>query len=94
MLVVLGLVTPLHAICFAVVCSTAGIGLLYFGANGVAASLGALNLVLYTCVYTPMKRVSSLNTWVGAVGEYRSNINALAAKLKQKCKRCNCFTGL
>ncbi|XP_045601778.1 protoheme IX farnesyltransferase, mitochondrial isoform X1 [Procambarus clarkii] len=62
-----GLVTPLHAICFAVVCSTAGIGLLYFGANGVAASLGALNLVLYTCVYTPMKRVSSLNTWVGAV---------------------------
>nr|XP_053629205.1 protoheme IX farnesyltransferase-like isoform X3 [Cherax quadricarinatus] len=62
-----GLVSPLHAICFAAVCSTAGIGLLYLGTNGVAASLGTINLLLYTCVYTPMKRLSIVNTWVGAV---------------------------
>lgn len=62
-----GLVSPLHAICFAVACSTAGICFLYFGANGIAASLGALNLFLYTSVYTPMKRFSIVNTWVGSV---------------------------
>ncbi|XP_045601781.1 protoheme IX farnesyltransferase, mitochondrial isoform X2 [Procambarus clarkii] len=83
-----GLVTPLHAICFAVVCSTAGIGLLYFGANGVAASLGALNLVLYTCVYTPMKRVSSLNTWVGAVGREENGING--DNLPESIDKWNC----
>ena len=33
----------------------------------MAAALSALNLVLYTCVYTPLKRVSIVNTWVGSV---------------------------
>lgn len=67
----LGLVTPLHAVSFASVCSIAGIGMLYFGANGLAAALGAVNLVLYTSVYTPMKRLTILNTWLGAVGEHQ-----------------------
>ncbi|KAG7158599.1 Protoheme IX farnesyltransferase-like [Homarus americanus] len=62
-----GLVTPLHGICFAATCGTAGMAMLYFGANGLAASLGALNLLLYTSVYTPLKRMSIINTWVGSV---------------------------
>ncbi|XP_050721479.1 protoheme IX farnesyltransferase, mitochondrial-like isoform X2 [Eriocheir sinensis] len=66
-ILVRGLVTPLHAVSFASVCSIAGIGMLYFGANGLAAALGAVNLVLYTSVYTPMKRLTILNTWLGAV---------------------------
>lgn len=66
-ILVRGLVTPLHAVSFAIVCGTAGIGMLYCGANGLAAALGAVNLVLYTCVYTPMKRLTILNTWLGAV---------------------------
>lgn len=32
-----------------------------------AALLGAANIFLYTSVYTPMKRTSIYNTWVGAV---------------------------
>lgn len=63
-----GLISPLHALCFATVCSTTGIAMLYYGANGLAASLGAVNLLLYTCAYTPMKRLSIINTWVGSVG--------------------------
>lgn len=66
-ILVRGLVSPLHAISFAIVCSTAGVSMLYFGANGLAAALGAVNLVLYTSVYTPMKRLTIVNTWAGAV---------------------------
>merc|ERR1719222_1712042 len=42
--------------------------MLYFGVNGLCASLGALTLFLYTLVYTPMKRTSVYNTWIGSVG--------------------------
>jgi protoheme IX farnesyltransferase len=35
--------------------------------NGLTASLAALALTLYACVYTPMKRASSLALFVGAV---------------------------
>ena len=59
---------PLHAFTVASACGVSGLWLLQHGVNGVCASLGALTLVLYTCVYTPMKRVSIANTWVGAVG--------------------------
>lgn len=47
--------------------------MLYCEVNGVTAVLGATNLVLYTLIYTPMKRISIVNTWVGSVGEYVLN---------------------
>lgn len=59
--------TPAHAIAFATVSGVAGLSMLYLGVNGVTAALGATNLILYTLIYTPMKRVSILNTWVGSV---------------------------
>lgn len=37
------------------------------GVNGLTALLGAFNLGLYTLAYTPLKRISIVNTWVGAV---------------------------
>merc|ERR1712241_622805 len=40
---------------------------LYLMVNPVTAALSLSNLVLYTCVYTPMKRANILNTWVGSV---------------------------
>lgn len=64
-----GQLTPLHAINFAIASASVGIGLLYFGVNGYTAALGAANLILYTSIYTPMKRFSILNTWVGSIGE-------------------------
>ncbi|KAM7352696.1 cytochrome c oxidase assembly factor 10 isoform 2-T2 [Cochliomyia hominivorax] len=66
---VTGKLTPLHAAGFAVVSSISGLTMLYYGVNGLTAALGLGNLILYTSVYTPMKRMSILNTWVGsAVG--------------------------
>lgn len=62
-----GYLTPLHAVGFAAVAGASGISLLYYGCNGLTAALGATNLVLYTLVYTPMKRYSILNTWVGSI---------------------------
>jgi len=33
----------------------------------LAAGLAASNLVLYAFVYTPLKQIHHVNTWVGAV---------------------------
>ncbi|XP_045491173.1 protoheme IX farnesyltransferase, mitochondrial [Colias croceus] len=62
-----GLLEPAHAIGFAAVTSATGLGILYLGVNPLTAALGAANLVLYTSIYTPMKRMSILNTWLGSV---------------------------
>lgn len=69
-LVPAGILSPLHAATFAGVCGAGGVTLLYSLCDPVTASLGAANLLLYTAVYTPMKRVSIANTWIGAVGSY------------------------
>lgn len=66
-LIVRSIVSPLHAAGFAFTCASTGGLLLYFGANGLTAALGFTNLVLYTSVYTPLKRISILNTWVGSI---------------------------
>lgn len=36
-------------------------------ANTLAAGLAACNLVLYAFVYTPLKQIHPVNTWVGAI---------------------------
>ncbi|XP_017769349.1 PREDICTED: protoheme IX farnesyltransferase, mitochondrial [Nicrophorus vespilloides] len=64
---VCGRLTPLHSMLFAAAASASGIGILYYGVNGLTASLGLANLILYTAIYTPMKRMSILNTWVGSI---------------------------
>ncbi|WAQ97019.1 COX10-like protein [Mya arenaria] len=62
-----GHLSPLHAATFSVITGTMGVGILAAGVNPVTAALGAFNLGLYTMVYTPMKRYSIANTWVGSV---------------------------
>ncbi|XP_024941100.1 protoheme IX farnesyltransferase, mitochondrial isoform X2 [Cephus cinctus] len=62
-----GHLTPVHAVAFAAISGAAGLSTLYFEVNGLTAALGAANLILYTLIYTPMKRVSILNTWVGSI---------------------------
>ncbi|XP_037960245.1 protoheme IX farnesyltransferase, mitochondrial isoform X2 [Teleopsis dalmanni] len=64
---VTGKVTRLHAVGFAITCASMGLSMLYFGVNGLTAALGLSNFILYTSIYTPMKRTSILNTWVGSV---------------------------
>lgn len=36
-------------------------------ASMLAAGLAASNLILYAFVYTPLKQIHPVNTWVGAV---------------------------
>lgn len=62
-----GILTPAHAVGFAIGASTMGLSILYYGVNGLTAALGAANLILYTLIYTPMKRYSISNTWVGSI---------------------------
>lgn len=54
---------------FATTAGLSGLGILHFGVNGLTASLGLANLILYTSIYTPLKRISILNTWVGSIGK-------------------------
>lgn len=60
-------ITPFHAAMFGAVCTILGGAVLFFGCNPTTAALGIGNLVLYAAVYTPMKRFTVANTWVGAV---------------------------
>lgn len=62
-----GHLTPLHAFTFGTITGVMGVSLLYFAVNPLTAFLGASTLFLYTLVYTPMKRLSALNTWVGSL---------------------------
>ncbi|XP_062447778.1 protoheme IX farnesyltransferase, mitochondrial [Rhea pennata] len=62
-----GQISPLLAVCFAAACGVPGIALLTLGVNPLTGALGAFNIFLYTCCYTPLKRMSIANTWVGAV---------------------------
>ncbi|KAI1499002.1 mitochondria protoheme IX farnesyltransferase [Biscogniauxia marginata] len=62
-----GLLSERRALVFAVAAAVAGVGSLYFGVNPTVAFLGAANITLYAGIYTPLKRISWLNTWVGAV---------------------------
>jgi heme o synthase len=52
---------------FAATLSGIGVLQLAFGANGLAATIAAITLVSYVLVYTPLKRVTSLATVIGAV---------------------------
>ncbi len=62
-----GLLAPHHAAIFAATSGILGAVLLWNLVNPTASVLAMTNLFLYTSVYTPMKRVSILNTWVGSV---------------------------
>lgn len=62
-----GHLTPIHAIGFAAISGILGLSILYHQVNGITAALGAANVVLYTLIYTPMKRYSIVNTWIGSI---------------------------
>ena len=49
------------------VLSASGVLILALFANVLAATLAALTIIFYILIYTPLKRVTSLNTIIGAV---------------------------
>lgn len=62
-----GRLTVPHAVAWASSVGVAGTGLLAWQANALAAGLAASNLILYAFIYTPLKQIHPVNTWVGAV---------------------------
>lgn len=62
-----GLVSTRGALLFAIGTAVAGLGLLYIGTNPTVTALSAANIFLYGFVYTPLKRISVINTWIGAI---------------------------
>jgi heme o synthase len=62
-----GRIAPVEALAFGAGLSFAGVAHLTFAVNAITALLGAITLASYLFVYTPLKRVTSLNTVVGAV---------------------------
>jgi protoheme IX farnesyltransferase len=59
--------TPQTVLIFGGACSVAGLLYLAFAVNLLTALLGAATLVSYVFIYTPLKRVTWLNTAIGAV---------------------------
>ena len=62
-----GRVTPLSALLYGLVLSVAGCYLLYFGANPLAGLLSAATITSYVLLYTPLKKLTTWNTLVGAI---------------------------
>lgn len=62
-----GRLSRAHGLAFAAICGVGGIWLLAEKTNATTAALGAANIILYAGVYTPLKQLSVINTWVGAV---------------------------
>jgi protoheme IX farnesyltransferase len=62
-----GRVTPNAALMLGVVLSVAGLAWLLFTVNPLTALLGASTHACYIFIYTPLKRITVLNTLVGAV---------------------------
>eukprot|EP00873_Tetraselmis_striata_P003212 jgi/Tetstr1/423476/TSEL_014157.t1 len=56
-----------HALAFALVTGLGSTALLAAKTNTLTAQLGAANIFLYAGIYTPLKTVSIVNTWVGAL---------------------------
>ncbi|XP_053201675.1 protoheme IX farnesyltransferase, mitochondrial-like [Panonychus citri] len=64
---VLGQLSSGRAFSFSIISGTIGLTTLATFVNPLTAALGAFNLVLYSFVYTPMKRANIANTWVGSI---------------------------
>lgn len=55
------------ALCWGVALGIVGVGILALLVNVLTALLGAVTLLSYVAIYTPLKRVTTLNTVIGAI---------------------------
>lgn len=62
-----GRLSPNEALGFGVLISLAGLLYLVFTINGLTAFLGFVSWASYLFLYTPLKRHTTLNTWIGAI---------------------------
>lgn len=62
-----GVVSPAVALAVGLAMSFMGVGLLWWQVNTLSAILAATTIILYAIIYTPLKRISWVNTPVGAI---------------------------
>lgn len=62
-----GRLQPFSVLLIGCGCALAGLGYLALAVNLMTSALGAASLLTYVLIYTPLKRVTWLNTVVGAV---------------------------
>jgi len=87
-----GRIQPADALLFGLFFSLTGIAILALFTNAGAAFLAFATIAIYILVYTPMKRISSLNTLVGAVpGALPPLIGWLAARGQYELEGCLLF---
>lgn len=60
-------ITPNAVLLLGALLSVTGLAWLLFAVNALTAFLGAVTLVSYLFIYTPLKRITVLNTAVGAI---------------------------
>lgn len=86
---------PQDALLFGLFFSLSGIAILALFANPRAAFLAFATIAIYILVYTPMKRISSLNTLVGAIpGALPPLIGWVAARGQYNTEGCLLFATL
>jgi heme o synthase len=59
--------TVQEAVSFCAICFTAGITMLWVFTNPLTTLLSVLSMILYSFVYTPLKRVGPVAVFVGAI---------------------------
>ena len=62
-----GVIQPNHAMLFGIILVLCGVFLIFWKVNLLTAFLSLLTAFLYVLVYTPIKRMSWLNTTIGAI---------------------------
>ena len=62
-----GMIEPDQARLFGVALTLAGAGLLYFNVNPLTCVLALITTLLYIFIYTPLKKLTWLNTSIGAI---------------------------
>jgi len=86
---------PQDALLFGLFFSLSGVAILALFANPRAAFLAFATIAIYILVYTPMKRISSLNTLVGAIpGALPPLIGWVAARGQYNTEGCLLFATL
>jgi len=62
-----GYISPFKAFIFGFLLSLIGISYLFLNVNLVVSALSFLTVFCYICIYTPFKKISSINTLIGAI---------------------------
>ena len=86
-----GRLRPVEGLVAGAIAVVCGVALFVFTSNLLAAGLCALIALLYVLIYTPLKRVTALNTLVGAVpGALPPVVGYAAASGMIDMRSCSC----